>query len=102
MTAQESMRVYELEKAKKENGRKYHTEEIRQFSGQTVATSENWEYVLQIFKDNSACLLYVKKDSQHESGFFCGVDRLRSRMKERIAFGWNILEPEFFDILEIA
>lgn len=102
MTAQESMRIYESEKVKKENNKKYHTEEIRQFSGQAVASSESWDYVLQIFKDNSACLLYVTKDSQHGSGFFCGVDRLRSHMKERTAFGWNILEPEFFDILKIA
>jgi len=83
---------------------------IKDFSGVTVATSESWDYKVTIYKDGSASLDYIAKDKEHLSGIWCGISSLKRHLKHNaylqnksdiIPNDWTILQPVFFEALDI-
>lgn len=103
MTAQEDFRMYQENKAKERNAKKYHTEAIRKYSGLIVAECGNWFYKLVIFKDNSAALCYIAKPgSGCANGIYCGTDILKYHFNGITPKDWKIKEEGFFKTLEIA
>ena len=114
MTAQESYRLYEEQKTKERNAKNYHIDKIGRFNGVVVATSDNWDYKLIIYSDNSASLNYIAKNEQVKSGFFCGISSLKNHLRHLCniqydtkwkslfdGVNWTIKEPAFFEALGI-
>jgi len=111
--AQKDYKEYLRQKAIKDNTKKYHTDIIEKWKNKVVATSQNWNYVLQIFSDKSAGLYcQAKPESGCKNCHYCGTDILlyhfkdlkKYEKKERksiIPADWIILESDFFTALNI-
>lgn len=95
------------------NRKKYHIDAIRLYDKKIVATSDGWDYVLQIYDDNSATIKAIGKNG-HGDCYWAGTHILKSHLidLQRIK-GWNnegtiipsyweVLEPGFFEALNIA
>lgn len=104
----------EQRKAAAEKNRKnYHTDAIRIYEGKVVATSYGWDYVLKIYNDNSASLYCIGKNG-HGDCFWAGTHILKSHLIDLqkydswknegtiIPKDWEVLEPGFFEALNIA
>ena len=117
MTAQEQYRLYQQEKTKAENAKRYHIDDIRQFDNKVVATSDAWDYKLHIYNDNSASLVYIAKnpESGYKSGIWCGIASLKSHLRHLCnvrydtewvslfdGVNWIVTESGFFKALGIA
>ena len=86
-------------------------ETIKKYAGAIVATSSNWNYKVTIYKDGSASLDYIARpNSGCDSGIWCGLKNLRQHMNRNaylmkkasaIPEDWKIIEPGFFEALDI-
>lgn len=88
-------------------------ETARIFKGRAIAKCFRGVLVVKVFSDGSACIEEIADKSKgYEDCYFGGVDTLRShlrdlkkydssRTKTIIPHDWKVLEPRFFDALDI-
>lgn len=113
MTTQQQHELYLLEKRREKNLKEYHTDIIENYSGQVVATCNNWDYILQVYSDKSAAIYYkAKPGTGCGSGIYCGTDILKSHFIHLKTYekqprpgiipnDWKVLNPAFFTALNI-